>query len=152
MDLKDAYFHIQIAPHHRRFLRFAFEGVAYQFKVLLFGLALAPHVFTMCMNTALAPLKLSGMCILNYLDDWLVIARLRSALEEHKHRLLAHLTGLGLSVNIQKSTLQQRQYPHVGVESGNGTPYNVFMSRDSCLGLARPYSSRVLLWAEWSDV
>ncbi len=29
LDLKDAYFHIQIAPHHRRFLRFAFEGVAY---------------------------------------------------------------------------------------------------------------------------
>lgn len=109
VDLKDAYFHIQIAPHHRRFLRFAFEGVAYQFKVLPFGLALAPRVFTMCMNTALAPLKLSGMRILNYLDDWLVIARSRSALEEHKHRLLAHLTGLGLSVNIQKSTLQPRQ-------------------------------------------
>ncbi len=31
LDLKDAYFHIQIAPHHRRFLRFAFEGVAYQY-------------------------------------------------------------------------------------------------------------------------
>ncbi len=30
LDLKDAYFHIQVAPHHRRFLRFAFEGVAYQ--------------------------------------------------------------------------------------------------------------------------
>ncbi len=29
IDLKDTYFHIQIAPHHRRFLRFAFEGVAY---------------------------------------------------------------------------------------------------------------------------
>ncbi len=34
MDLKDAYFHIQIAPHHRRFLRFAFEGTAYQYSVL----------------------------------------------------------------------------------------------------------------------
>ncbi len=33
LDLKDAYFHIQIAPHHRRFLRFAFEGVAYQYTV-----------------------------------------------------------------------------------------------------------------------
>ncbi len=34
VDLKDAYFHIQIAPHHRRFLRFAFEGTAYQYSVL----------------------------------------------------------------------------------------------------------------------
>lgn len=34
VDLKDAYFHTQVAPHHRRFLRFAFEGVEYQFKAL----------------------------------------------------------------------------------------------------------------------
>ncbi len=35
LDLKDAYFHIQVAPHHRWFLRFAFEGVEYQSKILL---------------------------------------------------------------------------------------------------------------------
>ncbi len=34
VDLKDAYFHIRIAPRHRPFLRFAFEGVAYQYTVL----------------------------------------------------------------------------------------------------------------------
>ncbi len=45
LDLKDAYFHIQIAPHHRRFLRFAFEGVAYQYTVLPFGLSLA-HIIS----------------------------------------------------------------------------------------------------------
>ncbi len=33
LDLKDAYFHIQIVPHHRRFLRFAFEGVAFAWSV-----------------------------------------------------------------------------------------------------------------------
>ena len=54
LDLKDAYFHIQIAPHHRRFLRFAFEGVAYQYTVLLFRLSLAPCTFTKCMDAALA--------------------------------------------------------------------------------------------------
>ncbi len=54
LDLKDAYFHIQIAPHHRRFLRFAFEGVAYQYTVLPFGLSLAPRTFTKCMDAALS--------------------------------------------------------------------------------------------------
>ncbi len=44
LDLKDAYFHIQIALHHRRFLRFAFKGVAYQYQVLPFGLSLAPRI------------------------------------------------------------------------------------------------------------
>ncbi len=50
LDLKDTYFHIQISPHHRRFLRFAFEGVAYQYTVLPFGLSLAPRTFTKCMD------------------------------------------------------------------------------------------------------
>lgn len=31
MDLKDVYFHIQITPHHIRFLRFTLERVAYQY-------------------------------------------------------------------------------------------------------------------------
>lgn len=34
MDLKDTYFHIHIVPHNRPFLRFPFEGVAYQYVVL----------------------------------------------------------------------------------------------------------------------
>jgi len=28
IDLKDAYFHVEIAPKHRKYLRFAFQGVA----------------------------------------------------------------------------------------------------------------------------
>ncbi|KAI2666795.1 Transposon Ty3-G Gag-Pol polyprotein [Labeo rohita] len=42
IDLKDAYFHVSILPQHRKFLRFAFRGEAYQYRVLPFGLALSP--------------------------------------------------------------------------------------------------------------
>ncbi len=38
IDLKNAYFHVSILPRHRPFLLFAFEGRAYQYKVLPFGL------------------------------------------------------------------------------------------------------------------
>ena len=41
LDLKDAYFHIPILPAHRPYLRFAFLGTAYQYKVLPFGLTTA---------------------------------------------------------------------------------------------------------------
>ncbi len=34
IDLKDAYFHVSILPHLRPFLWFAFEGRAYQYKVI----------------------------------------------------------------------------------------------------------------------
>ncbi|KAI2653070.1 Transposon Ty3-I Gag-Pol polyprotein [Labeo rohita] len=109
VDLKDAYFHIQIAPRHMCFLRFAFEGRAYQFKVLPFGLALAQRTFTKCINAALSPLRQSGIRILNYLDDWLVIAQSRDTLENHKCQLLEHLKCLGLTINVQKSKLRPIQ-------------------------------------------
>ncbi|KAL0173161.1 hypothetical protein M9458_033472, partial [Cirrhinus mrigala] len=45
IDLKEAYFHVSILPQHRKFLRFAFRGKAYQYRVLPFGLALSPPHF-----------------------------------------------------------------------------------------------------------
>ncbi len=109
VDLKDAYFHIQIAPHHRRFLRFAFEGTAYQYSVLPFGLALAPRTFSKCMDAALSPLRSSGVRILNYLDDWLILAQSRDTLISHIDSLLIHLESLGLCVNMRKSILTLSQ-------------------------------------------
>ncbi|KAL0149660.1 hypothetical protein M9458_055035, partial [Cirrhinus mrigala] len=53
---------------------FAFEGRAYQYKVLPFGLSLSPRVFTKVAESALNPLWRKGIRILNYLDDWLVMA------------------------------------------------------------------------------
>ncbi len=42
IDLKDAYFHVSILPRHRPFLQFAFEGQAWQYRVLPFGLSVSP--------------------------------------------------------------------------------------------------------------
>ncbi len=109
LDLKDAYFHIQIAPHHRRFLRFAFEGVAYQYTVLPFGVSLAPRTFTKCMDAALSPLRQMGICILNYLDDWLILAQSEVELFSHSTLILSHLERLGLRVNFAKSALSPSQ-------------------------------------------
>src|SRR4029434_5523495 len=72
IDLKDAYFHVPIHHRHRRYLRFAFGGIAYQFNALPFGLALAPRVFTKCVVAAIAPLRLRGLRVYNYLDDGLL--------------------------------------------------------------------------------
>ncbi len=96
IDLKDAYFHIQVVQRHRRFLRFAFGGKAYQYKVLPFGLALAPRTFTKCMDAALAPLRLQGIRVLNYLDDWLILAHSRELVSRHRDIVLGHIHSLGL--------------------------------------------------------
>ncbi len=105
IDLKDAYFHISILPHHRKFLRFAFGGKAYQYWVLPFGLALSPRTFTKCVDAALAPLQLQGIRILNYIDDWLILAQSEQVAVRHRDVVLAHMKDLGLSLNAKKSVL-----------------------------------------------
>ncbi len=109
IDLKDAYFHVSILPRHRPFLRFAFEGRAYQYKVLPFGLSLSPRVFTKVAEAALVPLREQGVRILNYLDDWLTLAQSRDQLCEHRDLVLSHLSQLGLQVNWEKSKLSPVQ-------------------------------------------
>ncbi len=109
IDLKDAYFHIQVVQRHRRFLRFAFGGKAYQYKVLPFGLALASRTFTKCMDAALAPLRLQGIHVLNYLDDWLILAHSRELVNHHRDIVLGHIHSLGLRMNAKKSVLLPSQ-------------------------------------------
>ncbi len=109
IDLKDAYFHVSILPRHRPFLRFAFEGQAYQYKVLPFGLSLSPRVFTKVVEAALVPLREQGVRILNYLEDWLILAQSRKQLSAHRDLVLKHLSLLGLRVNWEKSKLVPTQ-------------------------------------------
>ncbi len=101
--------HVSILPRHRPFLRFAFEGRTYQYKALPFGLSLSPRVFTKVVEAALVPLREAGIRILNYLDDWLILAQSRALLCEHRYMVLSHLSRLGLQVNRENSKLSPTQ-------------------------------------------
>ncbi len=109
IDLKDAYFHISIFPSHRKFLRFAFRGKAYQYRVLPFGLTLSPRTFTKCVDAALAPLQLQGIRILNYIDDWLILTHSEQMAVRNRDVVLAQIKELGLRLNAKKSVLSPLQ-------------------------------------------
>ncbi|XP_035991606.1 uncharacterized protein LOC118562836 [Fundulus heteroclitus] len=108
-DLTDAYFHVPIAAEHRRFLRFAYQGRHWQFRMLPFGLSLSLRVFTRCVKAALSPLRASGVRILPYLDDWLLCAPTQVAASRDTSRLLLQVSRLGLKVNLAKSCLVPSQ-------------------------------------------
>jgi len=76
IDLEDAYFLISINPDDRKFLRFSFQSRLYQFRVLLFGLASAPYIFTKILKPVLHSLRNKGLFSVAYLDDFLLIAHL----------------------------------------------------------------------------
>lgn len=71
VDLNIACFRVPICPHHRPFLCFAFQGQAYQFKGLPFGLSLSPSV-DQGGGSSFVHLQLSGLKILLDLDDWFI--------------------------------------------------------------------------------
>ncbi len=115
IDLKVAYFHISILPCHGSFLRFTFGGKTFQYRVLPFGLALSPRTFTKCIDAALVPLWLQGSRIMNYIDDWLILAQSHQVAVWHRDVVLAHMKKLGLRLNAKSvlSSLQRTTFHSV---------------------------------------
>ena len=109
IDLQDAYFHISIIPAHRRFLRFAYNGVAYEYQTVPFGLSVAPRLFTKCVESALHPLRMKGIRVLAYIDDYLLCAPSQELAVKHTETLSTHLTELGFKINQAKSSLVPAQ-------------------------------------------
>ncbi len=94
-----------------------FEGWAWQYRVLPFGLTLSPCVFTKVVEGVLTPLREVGVRILNYLDDWLILAQSREQLGDPRDLVLRHFSQLGLRVNWEKSKLSPVQrISFLGVE------------------------------------
>ncbi|XP_053289751.1 LOW QUALITY PROTEIN: uncharacterized protein LOC128450365 [Pleuronectes platessa] len=117
IDLKDAYFHVPIVSKHRRYLRFSFQGIQYQYNRLPFGYSLAPRTFSKCVETALEPLHRTGMRVLFYLDDLLLLARSREEAALQTKTLVCHLSSLGFTINWKKSSALPAQFvTYLGVE------------------------------------
>ena len=105
IDLQDAYLHIPIVKHHRHFLHFVWHNVPYQWKVLPFGLATAPRVFTSITKPILFLCHRKGLHIVIYLDDMLVLVHSKQAGKWAHLFLCSLLIRLGLHINFSKLDL-----------------------------------------------
>ena len=121
IDLKDAFFHIPIAPLHQQFLRFAFEGRAYQFRVLPFGISLAPRIFTRFVVAALAPLQKKRYAHSLVPGQWVGSVSDRNRLIQGPSSVVT--ARLGLRVIHKKSTLTPliETIPDVDQQAGVGS-------------------------------
>ena len=111
IDLKDAYLHVPIHQQSFRLLGFAFQGRTYHYKVLPFGLRDSPWVFTRIVATVIGFLRLQGIRIFHYLDDWLVVASSKILLESHLRLTLDVTQNLGFIINWKKSALEPLRLP-----------------------------------------
>nr|XP_025045344.1 uncharacterized protein LOC112547415 [Pelodiscus sinensis] len=109
LDLQDAYFHVEIHVAHRRFLRFRLGSEHYQYRVLPFGLACAPRVFTKMLAVVAAHLRRLGVTIFPYLDDCLLRGTTYMETYHMVRTVSDEYATLGLLINLKKSTLVPSQ-------------------------------------------
>lgn len=73
IDLRDAYYLLPIHESHRKYLRFRYEGILYEFTCLPFGLNVAPYIFTKLLKPLVELMRKKGYLSVIYLDDILLI-------------------------------------------------------------------------------
>lgn len=128
LDLKDAYLHIPVCQAHRKYLRVAvsLRGTVkhFQFAALPFGITTAPYIFTKVVIAVVAPLRLRGLEIIPYLDDWLLKAHSAETLHLHLLQAQSFLQRLGWIINWQKSEISPsttRRFLGFIIDSANMT-------------------------------
>ena len=109
LDLKDAYFHVPMAPTVHKLLRFQVLGKVYQFVAMPFGLATAPREFTTLVKEVKRMALRLGISVHMYLDDWLIKANSCQEAQSATLTLLELTYKLGWIVNREKSDLLPKQ-------------------------------------------
>ena len=104
IDLKDAYFHVPIHPASHHLLRFHVDKQTYHFKALPFGLE-----FTRIVQEVKLVLQSRGICIHQYLDDWLLRANTSHQCRAQTKELIQVVQDLGFVINFEKSELEPTQ-------------------------------------------
>ena len=110
IDIRDAYLHVPMAHHTKKYLRFVVNKKVYQFRCLPFGLATSPREFTKLLRPVVQLLRLQGVKLHVYLDDWLVRGSSVSQVEEHSQVVIRLLQHLGWVINFPKSDLVPSQH------------------------------------------
>lgn len=111
IDLTDGYYHFAMHPSAFPYMGLEFEGRYYFFKVLPFGLSVAPFVFQKAMRELVAYWRGLGQRLLNYLDDFYHFIRLCAG-QAAVRQLLRDYKRAGLSVNLPKSRLTLSDADH----------------------------------------
>lgn len=156
IDLKDAYWHVPIATSFRPYLAFSAGKQIFQFRVLPFGLNIAPRVFTKVLQPLHTKLTTLGVHVLMYLDDRLIMAPSKQECETMVRTTLRVGEEMGLLFNKAKSHLTPTtslQWLGMKWDTESAT---VALSQDNQLRCAkkifRALHSRTLSRRQWESL
>ena len=109
LDLKDAYYSVPIHDKFRKYLRFSYKNVCYEYTCLPNGLASAPRVFTKLLKPALSHLRKMGHNVIGYIDDLYIQGDTEEECSEAVSATVNLFSELGFLVHNEKSELNPRK-------------------------------------------
>ena len=116
LDLSNCYLSFHLHPDAVPHFAFAFEGRYYAFTRMPFGLSTAPFICTQLLGVVAHQLRLQGIVLVRYLDDFLLISPTRAQAE--RDLLVAQHVFLhfGLVVNPDKTEGPSQSLSFLGVQ------------------------------------
>jgi hypothetical protein len=109
VDLKDAYHSVPIYKNHRKYLRFIWRNILYEYNCLCFGLATAPFIFTKLLKPLFLFLRSKCITLVGYLDDIMIIGSSSKECNDNTKTLIYWLGKLGFLIQNSKSQLVPSQ-------------------------------------------
>lgn len=115
LDLKDGFLHVPIHIEHRKYFRFSFDGILYEFTCLPFGLNISPYVFTKILKPVVNFLRKDDFLSVVYLDDFLLFGNSYIECLKNLNSTISLLKSLGFSINFAKShVIPSKTCPFLG--------------------------------------
>ena len=105
IDLKNAYYAVNLAEESRKLARFQWDGNLYEYMSLVFGLGPAPRIFKKILRVPVTILRKMKIRLVTYIDDMLIFAKSQQELEMARDTVLFLLQNLGFVINWGKSVL-----------------------------------------------
>lgn len=112
VDLTAGYHQVPVHEDCRKFTAFLFNGRAYQYKVLPFGLNISVSVFIRALDEALGRELLQDLVI--YVDDILIISEKWKEHCEILEKLLARCREKGVTLKLSKSSFGRKELKFLG--------------------------------------
>lgn len=105
IDIKSGFHHVPIDSVDRKYLGFEWKGQYFSWQCLPFGLNCSPFYFSKIIRPVVQYLRLHGIRVVAFVDDFLVMSKPEHATRD-KQFVLETLQNLGFTVNFEKSCLQ----------------------------------------------
>ena len=103
LDLKDTHYTVSVNPSHRKYLRFIWKNVLYQFTCLPNGLSSCPRKFTKLLKPTLTELHKKGHVSSSYIDDLYLQGRTYALCVSNVIDTFIHFDSLGFTIHPDKS-------------------------------------------------